>query len=233
MQQIKQTEKDMKHLSTKEVSLTKTFCHRMKDIKRLVIMSFFIFSCQISSHAQVDTNAMMEQATLMGEAAAPMIVLQCVSGESITNAYLKLIQFGLVYPTYYLLSFRCEGELFTFRIPLNNFPKSLIAETDNIKFDPNTMTFYCGNTKTLFKVLGSAGNNQTPLTPNNSSLQSPQHQTSKQTCTMCYGKGWIRGSRTPTYGQSGTRWCNDCGEVPVSHSHDRCPSCNGKGYIIK
>ena len=54
------------------------------------------------------------------------------------------------------------------------------------------------------------------------------------TCSLCHGTGWIAGSSTPTYGNGGTHWCGECGrEVPASHSHDRCPSCGGKGYITK
>ncbi|RHH07885.1 hypothetical protein DW228_18300 [Bacteroides fragilis] len=55
--------------------------------------------------------------------------------------------------------------------------------------------------------------------------------TAKKTCTLCNGKGWIAGSKTPTYGNNGTHWCNECGRnVNASHSHDRCPSCAGRGY---
>lgn len=53
-------------------------------------------------------------------------------------------------------------------------------------------------------------------------------------CSLCHGKGWIAGTSTPTYGSGGTYYCSECGRnVPASHSHDRCPSCNGKGYIEK
>lgn len=57
-------------------------------------------------------------------------------------------------------------------------------------------------------------------------------RTGRKTCSLCKGKGWISGSKTPTYGNLGTHWCKECErEVPNSHSHDRCPSCAGKGYI--
>lgn len=57
---------------------------------------------------------------------------------------------------------------------------------------------------------------------------SSNHQPS--TCSMCNGKGWIKGNSTPTYGNMDTHWCSDCGEqVSASHSHDICPSCGGKG----
>ena len=52
----------------------------------------------------------------------------------------------------------------------------------------------------------------------------------QKTCSYCNGKGWVAGSKTTTYGNMGTYWCNDCHrDVPQSHSHDHCPSCNGRG----
>lgn len=54
----------------------------------------------------------------------------------------------------------------------------------------------------------------------------------KQQCSLCHGKGWIAGTSTPTYGSSSSYYCSECGrQVPGSHSHDRCPSCSGTGYI--
>ena len=53
-----------------------------------------------------------------------------------------------------------------------------------------------------------------------------------KTCTLCHGKGWVAGNKTPTYGNGGSYYCAECGrEVPASHSHDRCPSCGGKGTV--
>ena len=40
--------------------------------------------------------------------------------------------------------------------------------------------------------------------------------TYRQTCSLCGGKGWIAGSKTPTYGNSGTHWCSECGKT-VNH----------------
>lgn len=52
---------------------------------------------------------------------------------------------------------------------------------------------------------------------------------SKQ-CSMCNGKGWVAGNKTPVYSGSNSYYCSECGRnVPASHSHDRCPSCNGAG----
>lgn len=58
--------------------------------------------------------------------------------------------------------------------------------------------------------------------------------TSTKQCSLCKGKGWIAGSSTPTYGNTSSYWCEECSsEVNASHSHDRCPSCGGKGYISR
>ena len=70
-------------------------------------------------------------------------------------------------------------------------------------------------------------NNNAPINNGNNSGSS----VTQNRCSLCGGKGWIAGSKTPTYGNMGTYWCDECRrEVPQSHSHDRCPSCGGKGY---
>lgn len=71
--------------------------------------------------------------------------------------------------------------------------------------------------------------------PNGYSSPSPQKEWTKtETCSYCNGKGWIVGSSTPTYGNTGTKWCSECQmRVPRSHSHDECPSCRGRGTIKK
>jgi hypothetical protein len=52
----------------------------------------------------------------------------------------------------------------------------------------------------------------------------------QSTCSYCLGKGWVAGGSTPCYG-TGNKYCNECRQtVSCSHSHDRCPSCGGKGY---
>ena len=53
-----------------------------------------------------------------------------------------------------------------------------------------------------------------------------------KTCSLCHGRGWIAGSKTATYGNGGTYWCSECqSNVGASHSHDRCPSCGGRGTV--
>lgn len=71
------------------------------------------------------------------------------------------------------------------------------------------------------------------LFQNNNSYNNstPSYQSHKKVCTLCKGKGWIAGSKSPTYGITSTHWCSECDrEVNASHSHDRCPSCSGNGY---
>lgn len=78
------------------------------------------------------------------------------------------------------------------------------------------------------------GNNtvNTPQSGTNEN-QTPQSIIKQETCSLCHGKGWIAGSKSPTYGNTGTHWCQECGQnVLWSHSHDLCPSCRGKGTIL-
>lgn len=79
------------------------------------------------------------------------------------------------------------------------------------------------------KLAMQAGGNSLPSLNQGSSGSSV---IGRKTCSMCNGKGWIQGSKTPTYGNMGTYWCDKCHmEVTMSHSHDRCPSCGGSGTV--
>ena len=70
--------------------------------------------------------------------------------------------------------------------------------------------------------------------PNYNNSSSGTTGRTQRTCTFCNGKGWRAGSKTPTYGSTGQYYCEECDRmVNPSHSHDRCPSCMGKGYIVK
>ena len=83
----------------------------------------------------------------------------------------------------------------------------------------------------IAKMYGTQGNGTYPVEALGGNSSS---STVRKACSNCQGKGWIRGSSTSTYGTSGTHWCTDCGEyVNASHSHNRCPSCFGRGYIDK
>ncbi len=53
-------------------------------------------------------------------------------------------------------------------------------------------------------------------------------------CNLCGGKGTIADSGATTLGQSGSKYCSDCGRyVDLSHRHIQCPSCQGKGTVRK
>jgi len=69
-----------------------------------------------------------------------------------------------------------------------------------------------------------------------SSLSTGNSRTSieRVECSNCHGKGTVAGTSTVSFSSSSTYYCEECHrEVPSSHSHDRCPSCMGKGYITR
>lgn len=73
---------------------------------------------------------------------------------------------------------------------------------------------------------------QSSGTPSSHSAQESTGSPTQRKCTLCDGKGWRAGNRTTTYGQSEQTYCSECGGYfPPSHSHDRCPSCQGNGYV--
>ena len=75
-----------------------------------------------------------------------------------------------------------------------------------------------------------SGTNGSYTPSNNNSSTSTTR--GKKVCSFCNGKGWRAGSKSPTYGSTDKRWCDECDRlVNPSHSHDMCPSCMGKGYI--
>jgi hypothetical protein len=88
----------------------------------------------------------------------------------------------------------------------------------------------------MTKVLQDQGYGGTsmPSTGSYGSSSSGSSSTYEETCSSCKGKGWIPGSKTPTFGIMGTKWCSECGqEVTNSHSHDQCPSCRGTGKVTR
>lgn len=86
-----------------------------------------------------------------------------------------------------------------------------------------------GNDNAL-SILKSVSSSQTPSFPALPNYDTPPSSVTQQTCSMCGGKGWVAGFKTPTYGNMSRYWCNDCHEeVGASHSHDECPSCRGTG----
>jgi len=73
----------------------------------------------------------------------------------------------------------------------------------------------------------SSYSNNYSQSPSGSSYKTSQ----PQKCGYCNGTGKVS-STVPTYGQTGTKYCYDCGQT-VSLSHccqcKVCPSCGGKG----
>lgn len=104
---------------------------------------------------------------------------------------------------------------------------------------------FTANLRTMYLVFFNYGkmefkyvSGSSLFNPNNNyeyQPQRPQNNQSKEvTCSYCNGKGWVIGNSTPTYGNMGTKWCDECHDYFVrSHSHDRCPSCMGRGVIKK
>ncbi len=65
--------------------------------------------------------------------------------------------------------------------------------------------------------------------PDNGSLSTTS--SSQKKCSLCGGKGWIVGNKTPVY-EMGEMYCSECGGFfPNSHSHEPCPSCQERGYV--
>ena len=84
----------------------------------------------------------------------------------------------------------------------------------------------------MIKYLASIGQYSGPMYDYQDSDDGGQgSMVRRTTCGLCHGKGWIPGSKTPTYGNMGEYYCEECDRmVSYSHSHDRCPRCGGKGY---
>ncbi len=57
---------------------------------------------------------------------------------------------------------------------------------------------------------------------------------SEHTCDLCGGKRTIVDNTATTFGNTGTKYCSDCGQnVPLYHQHIPCPSCRGRGTTRK
>jgi len=86
-------------------------------------------------------------------------------------------------------------------------------------------------------VGAAQASNNSNVYSNQSGYNAPAYGSSSSTsqtqrqCTLCNGKGWIVGNSTPVY-DMGEMYCGECGGYyPNSHSHNRCPSCQGRGYL--
>lgn len=109
--------------------------------------------------------------------------------------------------------------------------KASIPSKDSPNYERFLANAYVISQKYSDMISSNMGGNSIS-TFNNSSDYSTRR--SKETCSFCNGKGWRAGSKTPTYGSTTRYWCEECDRmVNPSHSHDTCPSCMGKGYIIK
>lgn len=72
--------------------------------------------------------------------------------------------------------------------------------------------------------------NSLPQQQRSNSVYSPH----KEVCSLCKGKGWIDGSKTVNYGHNTSHYCEESKKnVSPNHSHEKCPSCGGTGYIKK
>lgn len=93
------------------------------------------------------------------------------------------------------------------------------------RFMPIYIPYNMGISMGTGKDVNTTPSSTTTTTKRNTS------STYNETCSFCNGKGWTAGSRTPTYGSTRQTFCKKCNAwVNPSHSHDRCPSCGGKGY---
>lgn len=72
--------------------------------------------------------------------------------------------------------------------------------------------------------------NSLPQQQRANSIYSPH----KEVCSLCKGKGWINGSKAVNYGYNTSHYCEESKKnVGPNHSHEKCPSCGGTGYIEK
>ena len=86
----------------------------------------------------------------------------------------------------------------------------------------------------IIMMNGNNNNNNNNYDFNRGSSNNSSSVTYEQTCSTCKGKGWIPGHSTPTYVVTSKYYSNECGEVVnPSHSHDKCPSCNGRGHYTR
>lgn len=88
---------------------------------------------------------------------------------------------------------------------------------------------------------GISTNNLQQVTVNSMNLQNSNNikhssKVEKQTCTLCKGSGKNPApTSSPSFAGTGQKYCEDCHKyVSMGHGyHGTCPSCSGKGYIMK
>ena len=200
-------------------------------LKVILVICLFFY---IPNHCKAQNwNDLMQQGKAIAEANATPIFLSCTNLKNVKNASVKLIN-NYPFNNYFILRFNIEKKSYKLELPIEE-SGTFIGENDSFKFDlPHLiLTSLTDDFEMKFKILGT-GNGANIQIPSAPSYDSEQSSTSRTTCSLCKGKGWIKGSKTPTYGSTGTHWCSECSEnVNASHSHDSCPSCGGKGYYNK
>ena len=196
-----------------------------RKLKTVFLVSFLLVCCNNLASAQ-DFNQIMQRAKIMAELNAPCVFLKT------DDLDWDNIQLRVMYmPNYFLLTWEYEGEKRRMELPFDN--NTLIGVYDSYRFELATLTLkdIDFDFSVKFKIIGSnAGSVRSPSYDSFNPGAQNRNNSVKKICSMCGGKGWIPGSKTPTYGNMGTYWCNECErEVPKSHSHDLCPSCRGVG----
>lgn len=204
----------------------------MKLIKLLLLSAALIALPVKGLHAQ-DFDAIFRQAKAMAEASAPAVFLSA-PGTEMKDIVLK----RLFYPDYYLLTWEMNGSKGRLELPATQ-ESGYLKGTDGVwEFDLSTLilTQISSGDQLEFKFLGtSSGASVMPFNGNNNypSNNGGTSVTYQEKCSFCNGKGWRAGSKGTNYG-TGQYWCSECQRtVNSSHSHDRCPSCQGRGYIEK
>ena len=184
-------------------------------MKQLILIFFFLV-CYASNEQASAQNFMYKERTTGAHASLSLTE----NGISL-NVMGGILNFELKDPNYAkdIFLYQNPGEKNEVFMSKTNFSIILYLERASMLY-----TFDLSSSATPPNYMG--GGNSGHIGSNSS--------TYRQTCSLCGGKGWIAGSKTPTYGNSGTHWCSECGKtVNASHSHDSCPSCGGKGYYNK
>ena len=138
------------------------------------------------------------------------------------------------------ISLNVMGRILNFKLENPNYGNDLIlyqnpGEKNAIFLSKKNYSFclYLDGASLLYIFDLSSSTPPPYYIDSNSDNTTNNFSTYKQACSMCKGKGWIAGCSTPNYG-TGSYICHECDRtVPASHSHDKCPACNGKGYINK
>src|SRR5574344_1081163 len=194
----------------------------------MFLLMTMTFCSSLTCMAQ-NSNSIVNQAYAIAEANTRPTFLACTNSKDVSHAYFKFIN-NFPFTNYYILGYKYVGKSYTLKLPITD-SKTFVGENKNFRFDLLNLllTDLESGLNFRFKVLGQ-GNGADIQVLSGNPYNNNSTSSAKKTCTLCNGKGWISGSHTPTYGATGTHWCNKCNrKVNASHSHDRCPSCGGLG----